>query len=896
MKKSALYIVVLICLSFNISAQKFPEKGVPLLNNFTPDQYLNSGKTWDIDSAPNGIIYLATDKGLLEYDGKRWNIFKGSNGFTRSLLVLNDSTIYTGSDLDFGVWQRNEFLDFEYKSLYSFAENLSDLNEEFWDVFRLKEDIIFISASNIYAIRGEQVVKIAAPERFAGGYKLGENLFIADSEQGLFQLENYSIIPVFSYPNNNKLEIVGMYQDTVGMVMVTKDSGLYRFSNGQISPIQNELSELLRQAKVFSFAGIGQDYLAFGTVLKGLYIVNDDGRIIHQLNRNKGLSSNTILSLHFSRYGQIWIGMDYGISSSNLNTNITSILDYGGNFGNSFTAFIQGRNFYLGTNQGLYQSNWDDLNNDRENFNFSLIPESEGQVWTLDSVGNRLLMGHDKGLYYVNGTTIEKIANQEGVWSIVPYGKYLLAGNYNGISIFEKTGEDWKFERKMSLIYGSCNQLLIEGENILWMNIPNFGIIRTELDKDLEPTNRVIFEARLFEGSETFLTSDETGIHVITDKSTYSFNQSEGKFLQDPEHPKFTNISTSFSGLSKSRLLNANYEFIPKFNGFDLRFLNQNKQTEAVNSNLLIRKIEAFGNSKTLDIIPNQEIAFEVRNLRIEAIVPNSDGIKYQSKLNENDWTPFSTNNSFEFWDLEIGENRLSLKALINENLTEVEEFSIFVKAPWYLSWYAYITYLVIFCLLVLTIYTWFQKSLSKQRRILKEKEQLYLRKQAEKHKQELLLLEQMKLQDEYNQLEQQLKNKTIDLAVKARDNEEKNRLILKIKEIFEYTQNNPSKLSVKLGEVRRLLDSYLTDENKTFEIQMDELHQEFFKKLKEQFPSLSNNDLRWCAYLKIGLNSKEIAEILNILPSSSYISRSRLRKKLNLKGDEDLFDFLNSI
>ncbi|NLO02543.1 MAG: histidine kinase, partial [Bacteroidales bacterium] len=97
------------------------------------------------------------------------------------------------------------------------------------------------------------------------------------------------------------------------------------------------------------------------------------------------------------------------------------------------------------------------------------------------------------------------------------------------------------------------------------------------------------------------------------------------------------------------------------------------------------------------------------------------------------------------------------------------------------------------------------------------------------------------------------------------------------------------------LAEMSRKLDSYLSVEDNTFEIQMDELHQDFFRKLKKKFPGLSNNDLRWCAYLKIGLNSKEIADILNIQPSSSYISRSRLRKKLSLKSEEDLYTFLNS-
>ncbi|NUO03417.1 MAG: hypothetical protein HUU01_22625 [Saprospiraceae bacterium] len=159
-----------------------------------------------------------------------------------------------------------------------------------------------------------------------------------------------------------------------------------------------------------------------------------------------------------------------------------------------------------------------------------------------------------------------------------------------------------------------------------------------------------------------------------------------------------------------------------------------------------------------------------------------------------------------------------------------------------------------------------------------------------------MLQLEQEKLQTEYEQLKHLLRNKTIELANKAKENEARNRLLLTLKEKCETAQENPSIAKMKWKEMERLLDSYLLVEDKTFEIQMDELHQEFFKKLKIQFPGLSSHDLRLCAYLKTGIDSKEIAEILNIQPSSFYISRSRLRKKLELKADENLYDFLNAI
>ncbi|KQT20570.1 hypothetical protein ASG31_17535 [Chryseobacterium sp. Leaf404] len=92
---------------------------------------------------------------------------------------------------------------------------------------------------------------------------------------------------------------------------------------------------------------------------------------------------------------------------------------------------------------------------------------------------------------------------------------------------------------------------------------------------------------------------------------------------------------------------------------------------------------------------------------------------------------------------------------------------------------------------------------------------------------------------------------------------------------------------------MRRLLKTYLESEDNTFEIQMDELLQEFFRMMKKKFPTLSIYDLRLCAYLRIGLTSKEMADILHVLPSNINVSRSRLRKRLNLLPEDDLYEFL---
>lgn len=878
-------------------AQHLPEKGVPLLQTFTPDQYQNRGKIWDISSAPNGIVYMAADKGLIEFDGKTWNSFKGSDGFTRSLKVKNNSTIYTGSDLDFGIWKSNELLNFEYISLYPFREKTQAITEEFWQIHSLQDDIFYVSSRNIYVYVNQQLVIIPAPTGFTGSFRVHDEIYFVDASQGIFVFDDYSLKKVFEFPEGLNPVISGMYQTDQGLTIVTRDFGLYLFSSGKVSRLDNELSEKLKTAKVFSFEPIGQSHLAFGTVLRGLFITDLNGRIIHQINRQKGLPSNTILSMHYAPNGKLWLGTDYGIASLELNSNFTTFYDYRGDFGTGHTALLNNGVFYLGTNQGLYYSNWEELNNDVEFFRFNLIPEAEGQVWTLEKIDNRLLLGHDKGLFEIKGNTIEALSTQEGVWNIVPYKQYLFAGTYNGVSIFHKDGNSWTFLRQMELILGSCNQLIIENDNILWVNIPNFGVIRVELGEDLNPAERLIFPEDVFTGTDASLIKDELGIHLVTNQFQYSFNAAEKKFIQKGKSTNYSEPEGLLPGIYQPLSLDTEYDFYPVYNGFALRYRMSRADSGDQNYSLILRQIEAFNNHERKQIHSGTKVPYPLNNFRIHFIIPNQNEVFYQYELNNSgSWSELTPNNTLEFLNMRHGVHNLSIKAMINEEVPEQLAISFRVATPWYITWYAYVIYLVIISIIVYLIRSWQIGSLKKQKEEMLINNQNLLHQQMEKHKQEIMLLEQKRLQTEYDQLKQQLKSKTIELANKARDNEEKNRLLLTLKEKCEKAQQNPALFEIKWVEMQRILDSYLKIEDKTFEIQMDELHQDLFRKLKDNFPELSSNDLRLCAYLKIGLNSKEIAEILNIQPSSFYISRSRLRKKLNLQPDENLYDFLNSV
>jgi len=78
------------------------------------------------------------------------------------------------------------------------------------------------------------------------------------------------------------------------------------------------------------------------------------------------------------------------------------------------------------------------------------------------------------------------------------------------------------------------------------------------------------------------------------------------------------------------------------------------------------------------------------------------------------------------------------------------------------------------------------------------------------------------------------------------------------------------------------------------FKMHFEEVHQGFFKQLLEQYPDLNTNELRFCAYLRLNLDAKEIARILNITVNAIEKRRYRLRKKLNLNPEDSIFEFLS--
>ena len=79
-----------------------------------------------------------------------------------------------------------------------------------------------------------------------------------------------------------------------------------------------------------------------------------------------------------------------------------------------------------------------------------------------------------------------------------------------------------------------------------------------------------------------------------------------------------------------------------------------------------------------------------------------------------------------------------------------------------------------------------------------------------------------------------------------------------------------------------------------TFRKNFNTVHSDFFNKLENSYPDLTNRDKLLCAYVMMNLLSKEIAPLMNISLRGVEISRYRLRRKFNLPEGTNLADFLH--
>jgi hypothetical protein len=413
MRKAILFVILLIGL-FNADASDIKSIGVPYVQNYTKALYQSGNQNWSITRDEHGVMYFGNSEGLLTFDGKYWQSYPMPNGLiVRSVAADGKGKVYSGGFGEFGYWETNKNGALKYHSLILLVpKKYQPVNEEVWKIYIDKGQVIFQSFGAIYIYNQGKISVIKGLNPFLFLYKTGGRYFVEEVNKGLFELKNNQLSYIDGSDKIGNSGVLSLLSLPGNKFLIgTARNGLFIYDGKQITAWGNQANDFLKTYQLNNGVLFSGKYIAYGTILNGVIIIDTAGNVVQHINKSSGLQNNTVLSLFIDSEQNLWTGLDNGIDRIEVSSPLYFYFDKSGRFGTVYSSIIFNNKIYLGTNQGLFYSDWVENGNKRlfQSFDFQLIPGSQGQVWELSLQDGKLLCGHNTGTFQVNGNTISRI-------------------------------------------------------------------------------------------------------------------------------------------------------------------------------------------------------------------------------------------------------------------------------------------------------------------------------------------------------------------------------------------------------------------------------------------------------------------------------------------------------
>ncbi len=914
---------------------------LPPIVKYAPSSYKAGNQNWMITQDRQNYIYFANNEGLLEFNGTEWILYPAPNEtIIRSVKVIEDR-IYSGCYMEFGFWKRQPDGLLKYTSLSEKIKSEILDDEQFWNILQFDHWVIFQSLNQIfiYDSKGETFKTIKPETGIFKAYTVAKSIYFQTVNNGLYEIENGTSKLISKDPFFIQNKIVSIYKRNDSLLLLTQHNGFYKFKDNNLTRWVTDSDQELNTSSIYCAQQYSDDSYLIGTVSNGIFIINAEGKTLYHITQNKGISNNTALSLFEDADKNVWIGLDNGINCINLTSPIRSFSDDTGILGTVYASVIFNDKLYVGTNQGLFYKSKEG------NDDFKFVSGTKGQVWSLFSYDNKLFCGHDSGTFLIDNQTATSIFNNSGTWkfeSIASDKNILLQGNYYGISVLEKVNNTWRFKNKIKGFDYSSKYFELANTDEILISHEYKGVFRIKTDKNYTKTtffetyksptkgknaslakfNNIIYYAfkdgifafnnktKKFQKSEALSTVFEKDEYqsgkLMADKANrlwfftknYINYFSYGKLSTTLKHnviPIPSSLTNSMLGYENISQLSESLYLIGTTDGYyainidDLTFNNYkiyltNIATNRQNESLTFVPLKTNGSFKSND-----------NNITFSYTVPEFNKYimaEFQYLLDgvQNEWSEWSSKSTANFKNLQPGKYTFKVRAKIGNSISEnTETYNFTILKPWYSTNLAMAVYTLLLLIMAYFINKAYQNYYYKQQEKLIEENNRLLEIKELETEQELMRIKNQ-------QLEQDFESKNRELAASTMNLIKKNELLAMIKEDLKNSTESLQNKNIK--SVISTINKNINEED-TWNVFVDAFNnadKDFLKKIKAAHQTLTPNDLRLCAYLRLNLSSKEIAPLLNISVRSVEIKRYRLRKKMDLPHEQGLVEYILSI
>ncbi|WP_153639777.1 triple tyrosine motif-containing protein [Prolixibacter sp. NT017] len=908
------------------------------INNFSKMEYGAAAQNWGVSAGRDGMMYFANNNGLLEFDGTSWRLHRLPNEtIMRAVLAVSDSLIYTSGYREMGVWKRQPSGELVYYSLNPQAEHYFSKNEEFWNITSDKQRIYFHSFNRILLYQNDSVTSVSLPGFTNVMNQVRDKILIGVRDKGIYQLSGAAVSPVASDPFFRGKIIRFILPYKADQLMIgTASGGIVIWDGEKLTQWKTGLTSYFRENELNRGYIMPNGNLVIGTIIDGILVFDKSEKLIQKYNHSNGLQNNTVLGIAGDQFNNIWLALDHGIDFiGNRHSNGVRIESIP-NIGAVYSAAIFQNHIYLGTNQGLFSK---DLS--EPDATYRLVPNTQSQNWDLRVIGDQLVVGHNEGTIVVENRKARFISRNSGGFSIredIKRRDHYIQSTYNNLVSYKEVNGHLVMENIIQGFTDLIRYIEIDHLGNVWASHMHRGIYKLELN---DKRDRVVGQ-KYYGESSVFGKEHSLNVFKVEDRIVFTtkeklftyddlndtiipytyLNQRIGdyreahKIVKAPDHHYWL-ISSKKIGLfyitmNEVHLIKSYptsyFKQNPLFDDFEnilpvtadkgilclengISWLNasQNDTLQTIaNFAPKIRELQLINrrNDAINEVPVNHalELSYSRNSIEVRYSFPHysAEPVFYQAFLKGIDqkWSDKSESSVFRFDRLPAGTYQLQVKATnLWNNESRINSLTLEVQEPWYSTTLAKIGYFVLLVVFSILFQAWGARRTKKKQRI-----------HIEKRERELILLRNKNLRTEIEHKSKELANSTMSMI-------KKNEFLLDLKQLLTRQKEQlgtryPDKY---FNDIVKKIDKNISshDDWQIFETNFEQAHEQFLRKIKDDFPDLTAKDLRMCAYLRMNLSSKEIAPLLGITVRGVENHRYRLRKKMGLSHDDNLIDLI---
>ena len=843
----------------------------------------NFSDIWDIVNYQNDVFYRSHFK-IFRYSGNKITVYPS-----------NSSWLFFGNHLDKLIAQdeKSGLLIFKNGKWQTFIEQ-NQLPKDFYITsiinYSKNASLVTTSKNGIYLLYGNQL----KPWPISGN-KIDNNQLFSSA---------------LALDGGNFL--VGTY--TNGIYLVNR-SGRIVENISQKEGLQNSnVRSTFMDSNQNLWLGLdnGIDYIAYNNAVKHINpaIFRDGGG--YAVNEFEG-------SLYFSLSNGIYrlpVNDSSDLSSSPDNLNLIAQ-------GQSWYLSVINNCLLAGNDNGVFQIRNNKPVTIDPSYGFwifrSLVNKSDTKLIAAGNYYGVKLFEYKDGVFkskgslgnYRESARFLEIDKENNIWTSHPYrGVYKLTrGSYDNVKLYTKA--QGLPSTLNNFVFKIKNDVVVATEKGIYQY--NKKIDRFETSRQFKD----IFGTR----SLRYLKEDASGnIWFVEGKNVgvVDYSSTTHGIIYFPELN-----SLILSGFENIYPKNDSNVFIGAENGFyHINFVKYKKRIQPVK--VYIRKVKAISDTDSLLFggynINSTDLKNTEKNAPVLSFLWNSLHFEYSSPIFEAQstveysyflegydkfWSEWSKKPEKDYTNLSSGKYVFKVKARSHQNNSSlVSSYVFYINPPWYQTIWAYTSYVIIFAGLLYYLYKLQEKrhlkNQEKQLLIQRQKNEEEQRQTAYFHQLELEISEKEVIKLKNEKLETEIDNKNSELASAAMNIVQKKEFLIKVKEELQ-TLIKSGKENVQTFEIKRIArllteDKKINEEWEQFSIHFNKVHGDFLNTIKERYPAINQQELKLSAYLIMNLSSKEIAHLMCISVRGVEIGRYRLRKKLQIPTEINLFEFLFEI